>query len=63
MAQAKARLPGGAERPRNRPVRPAAPAYAAVLRGAQTRDGAEVRDAERRARLDFVNDRRAARRA
>jgi hypothetical protein len=45
MAQAKARLSGGAERPRNRPVRPAAPDYAAILRGAQTCDGAEVRDA------------------
>ena len=56
MAQAKARLSGGAERPRNRPVRPAAPAYAAVLRGAQTRDGAEVRDADGHALLDVVND-------
>jgi hypothetical protein len=42
MAQAKARLPGGADRPRNRPVRPAAPAYAAVLRDTPTRDGAEA---------------------
>jgi glutamate-1-semialdehyde 2,1-aminomutase len=56
MAQAKARLTGGAERPRNRPVRPAAPDYAAVLRGAQARDGAEVRDADGHALLDVVND-------
>jgi hypothetical protein len=42
MAQAKARLAGGAERPRNRPVRPAAPACAAGLRDAPTRDGAEA---------------------
>lgn len=56
MAQAKARLPGAAERPRNRPARPAAPAYAAILRGAVVRDGAEVRDAGGQVFLDFVNE-------
>ena len=56
MAQAKARLPGGVERPRIRPVRPAAPDYAAILRGALTRDGAEVCDVDGCALVDFVND-------
>lgn len=56
MAQAKARLPGGAERPRTRPVRSAAPDYRAILRGARACDGAEVRDAGGRVLLDLVND-------
>jgi glutamate-1-semialdehyde 2,1-aminomutase len=56
MAQAKARLAAGAERPRIRPIRPAAPDYAAILRDACSRAGAVVCDADGRELIDLVND-------
>jgi glutamate-1-semialdehyde 2,1-aminomutase len=59
MAQAKARLANGAERPRIRPIRPAAPDYAAILRDACSREGAIVCDADGRELVDLVNDKGA----
>jgi glutamate-1-semialdehyde 2,1-aminomutase len=56
MAPAKARLANGAERSRIRPIRPAAPDYAAMLRDACWREGAVVCDADGRELIDLVND-------
>lgn len=56
MAQARARVATGAERPRIRPIRPAAPDYGTVLRECAVREGACVGDGDGREFVDFVNE-------